>query len=329
MPSEYLYQYRIYCITESEFVIGPYRTESMGPQTTCPHDTAHVIDPALTTIISTVPPDGTYDNDGNLLTVNEPRPGEEKYFYVPNLCDKCCWYENATQVTNEVLTNSGDNQTYNSVNPKWIDLTHGRVFKEDDIPNRAQYIPVIRVNGVPRVEHTWGLTDNDYAVDYDAGTVTFATPLAPGDVVDADYFYGNDSEFTIAAEAGKRLKVLYVEVQLTKDVEMTANINFEIWAYDPNNPPNKIMYKRETYKRLIDFFQESTGPFPVIPAFGGSPGNTRGIGSDVITIPFNYQAYRDLKSSQGTELRVTIDGNAEMGGEFANATFYCLTEDET
>jgi hypothetical protein len=83
MPSEYLYQYRIYS------------------QTTCPHDTAHVIDPALTTIISTVPPDGTYDNDGNLLTVNEPRPGEEKYFYVPNLCDKCCWYENATQVTND------------------------------------------------------------------------------------------------------------------------------------------------------------------------------------------------------------------------------------
>lgn len=327
MPSEYLYQYRIYCITESAFVTGPYRPASMGPQTTCPHNTAHVIDPAATAIVSTVPPDGEYDADGNLLTVPEPRSGEEKYFYVPNLCDPCCWYQAATQVTGEALTNSGDNQTYTSAHAFWIDLTHGRVFKEDDVPNYTQYTPVIRVNGVPKAEHTWGLTDNDYAIDYDTGTVTFAVPLAPGDVVDADYFYGSDSTFTIQANPGKRLKVLYTEVQFTQDVSMTENINFEIWAYDPLNPPNKIMYKRETYKRLIDFFQESTGPFPVIPAFGG--GGDRAIGSPVITVPFQYQAYRDLKSSQGTELRITIDNNAPMGGEFANATFYCLTADET
>ena len=78
---------------------------------TCPNNTNHTIDPALTAIISTVPPDGTYDADGNLLTVNEPRPGEEKYFYLPNMCDKCCWYESAPQVTNETLTTS-DDQTY-------------------------------------------------------------------------------------------------------------------------------------------------------------------------------------------------------------------------
>jgi hypothetical protein len=331
MPSQNLYQYRIWCDTENSWVIGDFRLESEGPQTTCPHNTAHTIDPALTSIINTVPPDGTYDADGNLLVVPEPRPGNEKYFYVPDLCDPCCWYQGATQVSNETMTNSGDNQTYNSVNSKWIDLTHGRVFKENDIPNRDSYIPVIEVDTgggfVQKAENSWGLTDNDYTVDYDAGTVTFNAPLAPSDTVRASYYFGQDSEFIIEPEAGKRLKVLYTEVQFTKNVEMNSNINFEIWVYNPQDPPNRIPYKIETYKRLMDFFQESTGPFPVIPAFGGA--GERGIQNDVITLPFAYQAYRDLKSSQGTQLRVRLDGNTPLTGEFANATFYCLSEDES
>jgi hypothetical protein len=330
MPSENLNQYRIWCVTENSWVIGDFRLESEGPQTTCPHNTAHTIDPALTTIIETVPPDGTYDDDGNLLVVPEPRPGNEKYFYVPNLCDKCCWYEKATQVNTQQLANSGDNQTYNSPNPSWIDLTHGRVFKEDSIPNRDSYIPVVEVDTgsgfTARVENSWGATDNDYTVDYDAGTIAFNAALAPTDIVRASYYYGNDSEFTIEPEAGKRLKVLYTEIQFTKNAVMNANIHFEIWVYNPMDPPNRILYKRETYKRLIDFFQESTGPFPVIPAFGGN--GERGIQSDIISLPFAYQAYRDLKSSQGAQLRVRIEGNVAMGGEFANSTFYCLSEDE-
>jgi hypothetical protein len=441
MPDQDLYQYRVWCDTESQWVISDYILAQNGPPTHCPNNTNHVIDPTRTAITSTVPPDGQYDPDGNLLTVNEPRPGEEKYFYLPNLADKCCWYQNATQVTGEGLTTS-DDQTFASVSQFWIDLTHGRVFKEDNIPNRDDYIPVIRVNGAPQAENSWGATDNDYSVDYEAGTVTFNNPLQPADVVDADYYHGVDSTFTIEAAPGRRLKVLYTEVQFTKDSEMNSNVNFEIWTYNPLDPATqatgsltvaallaagntitiagialtgvagartpgdndfdaslgtedalaaeiaaalndtenefdatvfavaagpvvnlvagadyigpygnavtlatstgditlsgpaltggamnpKVLYKLETYKRLIDFFQESTGPFSVQPAFGGAPGNPRGIGSDVYTIPFNYQAYRDLKSSQGTELRVTLDGNTPMGGEFANATFYCLTE---
>lgn len=333
MPAEYLYQYRIYCETEVAFVTGDFRPASEGPQTTCPHNTAHVIDPALTTIVETVPPDGKYDQDGNLLTVPEPRGGTERYFYVPNLCDPCCWYQAATEVLGETLTNSGDDQTYTSAHAFWIDLTHGRVFREDDVPDRADYIPVIEVDAgagfVAKVENSWGLTDHDYGVDYDTGTVTFNAPLAPTDVVRAvRYYYGQDSTFTIGPEPGKRLKVLYTEVQLTADVQMNANLRFEVLVYNPFDPPNRIVYKAEVYKRLFDFFQESTGPFPTIQAFGGAPGNPRGIGSPIITIPFNYQAYRDLKSSQGTQLRISIEGNVPMSGEFANATFYCLTENE-
>jgi hypothetical protein len=331
MPAEYLYQYRIYCETEVAFVTGDFRPASEGPQTTCPHNTAHVIDPTLTTIVETVPPDGSYDADGNLLTVPEPRSGTEVYFYVPNLCDKCAWYQKATPVVGAVLTDSGDHLTYTSANTFWIDLTHGRVFGEDNIPNRNQYIPVIEVDTgggfVAKVENSWGATDYDYTVNYETGAVTFNVALAPTDVVRASYYFGLDSEFTVEANPGTRLKVLYTEVQFTKDVEMNANIHFEIWVYNPASPPDRVLYKFEVYKRLFDFFQESTGPFPVIPAFGGA-GNDRAIGSDVITIPFQYQAYRDLKSSQGTQLRIRIEGNIPMGGEYANATLYCLTANE-
>jgi hypothetical protein len=333
MPSEPLLQYRVWCSTENSWVLGDFRLESAGVQTTCPNDTGHTLDSALTVVVETIPPEGTYDSDGNLATIQEPRPGTEKYFYVPNLCDKCAWYEGATYVDTQVLADSGDNTTYTSPNPKWIDLTHGRVFKEDQISNRDNYIPVVEVDSgggyVTKTENSWGATDNDYTVNYDAGTITFNSALGGSDTVRASYYYGGDSKFTIAPDPGKRLKVLYTEVQFTKDVELNSSINFEIWVYNPNDLPNKMLYKKETYKRLIDFFQESTGPFPTIAAFGNAPSNDRGIGSDVITLPFSYQAYRDLKASLGTEMRVTIDGNTPLSGEFANATFYCLSEDES
>jgi hypothetical protein len=329
MPSEDLIQYRIWCVTENAWVRTDFRLASEGVPTTCPHNTAHVIDPALTTVIEVVPPNGTYDADGNLATINEPRPGTEKYFYLPNLCDRCCWYENATQVTNQTLATS-DQVTYTSGKPFWIDLTHGRVFKEDEIPNRDSYIPVIEVDTgsgwETKTEDSWGQNDQDYTIDYEVGAVVFNTPLQPSDSVRASFFHGVDSTFTIEPDPGKRLKVLYTEVQFQKDIVMETNIRFEIWGYDPSDPPNRIPYKVEVYKRLIDFFQESTGPFPVIPAFGGS--GDRGISHDVITLPFDYQAYRDLKSSQGTQLRVVLENNTPLSGDFGNATFYCLSEDE-
>jgi hypothetical protein len=339
MPKETLYRYRIYCDTETEWVMGDYRPASEGPQTTCPHDTAHTINPVLTSIVEEVPPDGTYDSDGNLLTVPEPRSGAEKYFYVNNLCDPCSWWPESTRITDDPLGDSGDHQTYTSGKTNWIDLRHGRVFREDDIPNVSDYFVVVEVstdggtNWTPQTENPWGTTTGDYTVDYEAGTVTFNAALDPADLVRASFNQAGSSAFTIEPEPGKRLKVLYVEVQLTDDVVMTGDVIFDILAYNPADPSwdpaavppvlPRAVVKSERYKRIIDFFQESTGPYPVIPAFGGP---VRGIQKPIVTLPFQYLAYRDLKSSQGVQLQVRIEGDTPMDGSFANATFYCLSE---
>lgn len=339
MPNETLYRYRIYCDTESEYVLSDYRPESEGPQTTCPHDTAHVINPILTTIVASVPPDGTYDPDGNLLTVNEPRPGSEKYFYLNNLCDCCTWWPLSNRVADQALADSGDHTTYDSGVTHWIDLTHGRIFREDEITDVATYYPVVEVsvdggsNWIVKTENPWGTSTGDFSINYETGQVTFNAPLDPADLVRASFNHANGSGYIVEPEPGKRLKVLYVETQFTEDTEMTGDIIFDILAYNPADPtwdpPNvmpRAVVKSERYKRLIDFFQESTGPYPTIPAFGG--GGDRAIKSPIITLPFQYLAYRDLKSSLGLQLLVRIDGDQPMGGSFANATFYCLSEIE-
>jgi hypothetical protein len=235
------------------------------------------------------------------------------------------------------MTDSGDQITWNTggTHTDWIDLSHGRIFKEDAIVTATPgYIPLIEVstdggsNWDPKVENSWGNSDNDYDIDYSAGTITFNSALGGSDQVRATFYKAGAYSSIVKPDAGKRLKLTYVEVQFTKDIDMNQKINFEIWVYNPADLPNKIPIMVESYKRIVDFYQESTGPFPVIPAHGGA---TRGIASDLITIPFNYLAYRDIKDSQGTELRISLDdgtGSIEFGGTHANVTFYCLTEDE-
>lgn len=270
--------------------------------------------------------------DGESRVVVDPTPGTEKYFYSPNFCDPCTWYENAVQVTEEALTDSGDLTTWNSPNNNWIDMKHGRMFKEDDLlaadPDLAVLVEVSTDGGTvwtPKTENTWGTTDNDYTVNYSAGSVTFNAALGATDQVRATYKKASNFQFTLAPVAGKRLKVLYAEVQTTKDLVMAGTVNFQVRAYNPADMPNKMAVKQELYKKVQDFFAESTGPFPVIPAFGGAE---RGLSSDLITIPFNYVAFRDLRASQGVEIQISMGSGVVLGGEFCSVTFYCLSEDE-
>lgn len=387
------------------------------------------------------------DGDGNMAMTQQPRLGTEKYFYVPNLCDPTTWHTNTTEHPQLILTNPLlDLLSFESGITNWIDVNHGKIFREDDIPNKAALTPLIEVDSgggfIAKVENSWGLTDNDYTIDYETGIVTFNNVLLITDTVRATFHTPASSMYTIEPEVGKRLKVLYVEVQFTADVVMNSDIVFEIYAANPLDPSvqatgsmttvnapltsvqidiggvpligtsgprtpgsddfdmslgttaalaveiaaaindaansfsatvvaipagsvinlvagpgapgpfgnlvtlavtvdpvggitlsgptltgglwNQIVIKTERYKRIIDFFQESTGPYPVIPAFGGM--GSRGLPSDLVTLPFNYMAYRDMKSLQGVKMVVRLEGDTPMGGYFANATFYCLTE---
>jgi hypothetical protein len=130
--------------------------------------------------------------------------------------------------------------------------------------------------------------------------------------------------YTIKPATGKRIRLVHVEAQISKDVGVTGTVEYQVWAYNPFDLPNKVQVKKSTYKTLNDFLYESTGVYPEFPALDAS--GPRGIPQPVIVVPFNYTASRDIVDSQGIEIRVVL--STPFTGFVCNSTFYCLEEDE-
>lgn len=272
------------------------------------------------------PNDPALDSQGAMLTVPVPELDREmKNIVTHNFCDKCTWWQQAATVTGETLTTS-DNLTYSSAYPFWIDLTHGRFYLEDRVENRDTYIPVVKVDGVTKTEDApFGGAAGDYSVDYRNGTVTFHESQTG--VVTASYKRATSSLFTIAPTAGHYLLVKDSEVQFSVDVDMKDTVNFQAWAYNPSDLPNKMPVSNKTnYKTIRNFIEEARGCYPVIPAIGGS---SRGLTNNHVVFPFNYLQAKKLTASLGVEIRVWLDNDVEFGGEFGTATFYCYSYDET
>jgi hypothetical protein len=265
----------------------------------------------------------------------EPREGTGKNFYTPNFCDQTTWYEGATAVSEFSMTDSGDLTTWNTngTHPgPWVDLVHGKIFAEDLLTAAdATLLCVVEVstdggtNWTTKTENTFDQTDGDHSVDYANGTVTFNSALGGSDQVRASFSKAASTmTYTLKPDAGKRVRLIHVEAQIAKDVGVTGNVEYQVWAYNPFDLPNKVMVKKSVYKTLNDFLYESTGVYPVFPALDVS--NPRGIPQDIVVVPFNYTASRDVVDSQGIEIRVVL--NTPFTGFVCNSTFYCLEEDE-
>lgn len=369
------YTYRLYCETETAWVEWVLPSDSSPPDK-CPNNTAHTVNLASRAIVTTATDQVSVDNEGNQKVVRLPTPGSEHNSYAPNMADRCCWYYESVTVTEQSLTDSGDHQLYNSPDDYWIDVKHGRIFKEDRLraadPTLAVKVEV-QYGGTGDwtevTENSWGKTDGDYEVDYENGDVLFNSVLDASDNVRASYHKSNGYLFYLEPDAGKLLKVVYAEVQYTEDIRFNGNINFEIEAYNPLDPPNRIVINGYAFKRLRNFFEESIGPYPVMPAHGGEvvvttvvgetalqaklqdgykviasrwdgsdfqyvvrgvdPNDRRALTHDLLTIPFHYNAFVPLYSSMGMRIKITIQDDLPLGGHFGNITFYCLSEDES
>lgn len=250
----------------------------------------------------------------------EPRiTGDAVVIVSHNWCDETTWYGQSVEVEAEELTDSGDGLTFNSDHDNWIDLSHGKLYREDLIS--AGYIPVVKVDGVTKTERApFADSGGDYVIDYATGDVTFASSQS-GKTVTADYHYANGSRFIIAPVDGKKLWVERSEVQFSTDVDLKDTIHFQAWAYDPTDPPNKIPVSAlTTYKVARDFVDEAHGVYPQVPSFGGS---SRGLSVAHLVFPFDYIQLKELCDCYGAEIRVWLDGDTEFGGTFATATFYC------
>ena len=279
-----------------------------------------------------------FDDDGKIRTTSEIPPGVKCNIMSVNWCDKCSWYEGSTKVTNETLTEGTDGLIFTSDHINWIDLKHGRVTFEDIVlaENPNKFIVTITSDGVAMTESLVGTISGDYQVDYPTGTITFNSSQA-GKVVVATYWYAVSGVFTVKPNAGKRLQIMYVEVQFSNDIILNDTMVFVPYGYAGVFAPQYVptpfaasdlipLQAPYKYKTRNDFVNESNGTYPSIPAFGG--GGWRGSTQAIITLPWRYLTKTELSSAAGMEIRITMENNMAQGGEMATATFYCVENDE-
>lgn len=221
-----------------------------------------------------------------------------------NLCDPCTWFMESTRVTGETLAFSSGT-TYGSDHTYWIDLDHGRQYDEDQF--KAAYLPVIYIDGVAQT--------SGFTINFEDGTVTFDS--APSGVVTADYSYAVGSTYYLQPPPGYKYTLEHTEVNFSVGTKiMPHHLVFELWVYNPNDPPNKVLYNGYRYKSAKDFVTTSNLGQGVLHHFGE-------LTQDVIVLPYNYGCSSALLSSQGTEIRVYINDHQKLsGGEIATVTFY-------
>jgi len=265
--------------------------------------------------------------DGGIPTqVPLPRTGSEAIFVTHNFCDSTTWYTESARASDEALTDSGGGLTWNSAHTSWIDMTHGKVFSEDSVADLAEhkYAVVVKADGVTMTQRTsFSASGGDYDVDYGSGTVTFFSSQS-GKAVTASYSYADGSGWILKPNDGYQIDLEAAEAQFSEDTEYNDVLHFEIWGYDPGDPPNKIQYGDSQYKRFINIVDEALGSFPVVPPIGG----LRGTPKAIYGFPFRYGTIRQLKSSQGLELRVHLLNNIRFGGEHTTGSFYCTVKAE-
>lgn len=265
------------------------------------------------------------DPEARLRVSPEPRKiGDQVIIVSHNWCDPCTWYQQSTRVAGETLDDYGDGYSFLSGHARWIDLSHGRLYREDIVS--APYLPKIYVDGYQAEERApFSDSGGDFTVDYWTGTVTFLSSQA-GKTVTADYSHENGSLFTVAPTAGKKLWVERTEVQFTCDVVLNDTVHFQGWAYNPYDPPHKVpVTSKTTYKTARDYVDEANGVYPIVPAFGGP---ARGVAVGHMVFPFNYLQIKELRYSQGVEIRVWLEGDTPFGGTFGTATFYCTSHED-
>lgn len=257
------------------------------------------------------------------LEISEPREGSSLIIVTHNWCDPTTWFGQSERETGETLT-SDDDTVFSSVHDHWIDLTHGKFYGEDRVS--APYLPKVYVDGVQATERApWAESGGDFEIEYITGGVTFFEAQT-GKAVTADYSHENGSLFIVAPQVGKILVIENSEVQFGKDLGMLDTINFQLWAYNPADLPNKVPVGAATvYKTIRDFIDEARGVYPVVPAIGGS---ARGLTNDHVVFPYNYKTVKELPASWGVEIRVWLKDDIQYEGEFATATFYCTSKDE-
>jgi hypothetical protein len=244
-----------------------------------------------------IPKVSFYEPEGDFLT-----------YVSHDLTDKTTWYQGAVQVIAGSTTLDSGN-TYSLLHQNIINMSSGKLFDEYNINADGAYTVKAYDNGVQ--------VDTD-SIDYDLGKITLSESAIG--TITCSYFYASDSTWTIKPSAGKVLKVSMAELQFTSDIQMVP-VHWEVWAYNPYDLPNKALVEKKVYKNIKDVISIANKGTGKITAFDT-------LLHDVYVFPFDYTRAIDLKSSVGLEMRIKLENNQPLTGEFATITFYTASEDE-
>lgn len=281
-----------------------------------------------------------FDLYGHQEMVIAPPAGSRIDVISVDWCDKTTWWPESDRIEDETLTDSGDGLTFESVNPFWIDTTHGKITGENNL--NGDYTAIIKANGVMKEEdEPFGGDSNDFSINYENGSVTFheepATPVV------ATYSKANGSNVIIQPKSGKIIRLTKVEVQFSKNIELTDAITFQAYGYvdvfaphllDTADPlgsypsGTKIPIGNPTiYKTMLDYINASAGAYPEIPAMGGE---SRGMAQPIYIYrwPYADRGSTDLVNSYGMEIRCGLENNVPFEGEHAVAVFYGISLNE-
>lgn len=281
-------------------------------------------------------------DDGKEVVTVWPTEGSKITFYTPNWADRTTWFYRAERVVDEeaICDDPGTYTTYSVSHQNLIDAYHGKISGEDFLTDAQgnTYRVTVKVDDVEAVERDphYG-TGGDYTIDYVAGTITFLSALEETNIITVTYHYENGSEWVLAPEPGKVLKIRKVEVQFSQDLVLTDSILFqpygpvEIWApslVDNPYPAGTMLPlgNPDVLKTINDYINDANGAFPSIPAIGGD--GWRGTQVPTHIFQWDYQTVTDVRSSLGVEVRIKLQHDAPFGGSCTTATFYCLAEDD-
>lgn len=240
-----------------------------------------------------------------------------------DLTDKTTWFQEASRVADMPLALISG-KDYQAPNTFLIDAVHGKIYMEDSLTENAlpsylggvlKYKVIIKDNGIVINEGA------DVVIDYITGKFSLLETYTPVGEITATYYYAGSSMFTIKPDEGTVIHIEHSELQFTKDLVMSAPIHFDIYVYNPYDLPNKVLYKRTTYKNIKDIINAANLGTGVIDAVDI-------LTNDVLVFPFDYATLKSLKHSEGAELRISVEGDVPFTGEWGTATFYLLKEDQ-
>jgi hypothetical protein len=243
-----------------------------------------------------------------------------------NWCDKTTWWYNAKPVVNEIPTVlDGYRKEWKLSHDVIIDVYHGKLTGENSL---SAMRVAVTLDGYTLTEQDphYG-TGGDFVVNYRTGTITLSKSAPVGKDPLVSYYYEDGSLFVISPGNGEVWKLKGAESQFSDDVEMTDTLVYEVWAYNTNDLPNKVMVAApDEYKTIYDFINDSNKAYPIIPALGGT--GWRGSPRQISVFSWDFQTTTDLSSSYGMELRIYLQHDTPFNGTFSTGTFYFIRENE-